>query len=177
MSPLYEVNDKAPQLGEGVFIASSASISGDVTLGRDASVFYGASLRGDTERIVVGERTNIQDNAVLHSDSHHACVVGDGVSIGHNAVVHGARIGDGTLIGMSATVLNGADVGEECLIAAGALVLQRQNIPPRSLVAGVPAQVRRELSSQELAHLRENAETYLRLKVQHQQARRLDEGA
>ncbi|NLS09247.1 gamma carbonic anhydrase family protein [Nesterenkonia sp. MY13] len=167
MAHVLTVKGKTPKVGERVFLAPTAAVTGDVIIHDDASVFYGASVRGDSDTITVGEGTNLQDNAVLHADAGIPCTLGKGVSVGHSAVVHGASIGDNCLIGMSATVMNGATVGEESLVAAGALVLEGTEIPPRSLVAGVPAKVRRELTEEEVAGLQRNAEVYLELKEAH----------
>lgn len=167
MAHILSVAGTTPQIGQGVFLAPTASITGDVVMHDSSSAFYGVSVRGDTDAVEVGAGTNLQDNVVLHTEAGAPTVLGRRVSVGHNAVVHGARVGDHCLIGMSATVLNRAVIGEESLIAAGALVTQGMEIPPRSLVAGVPAKVRRELTEEEVAHLHRNAETYLRLKEAH----------
>ncbi|MDO5493899.1 MAG: gamma carbonic anhydrase family protein [Nesterenkonia sp.] len=170
MAHIITVQDRTPRIGEGVFLAPTASISGDVELADGASAFYGVSARGDTDAIRVGAGTNLQDNVVLHADEGIPCTLGAGVSVGHGAVVHGATVGDGCLIGMSATVMNGAVVGEQSLVAAGALVLEGTEIPPRSLVAGVPAKVRRELTEEEVEGLRRNAEIYHGLRDAHRAA-------
>lgn len=172
MSHIVSIGEHTPQIEAGVFLAPTATVSGDVRIARDVSVFYGVSVRGDSECIVVGEGTNLQDNVVLHADAGYPCTIGAGVSIGHTAVVHGATVGNDCLIGMSATVMNGAHLGEGSLVAAGALVLEDTEVPPRSLVAGVPAKVRRELSDEEIKHLRDNATVYL----QHKEAHRVAHG-
>ena len=170
MAHILSVAGATPRIGQGVFLAPTACITGDVVMHDDSSAFYGVSVRGDTDAVEVGEGTNLQDNVVLHTEAGAPTALGRHVSVGHNAVVHGARVGDHCLIGMSATVLNRAVIGEESLIAAGALVTQGMEIPPRSLVAGVPAKVRRELTEDEVAHLHRNAQTYLRLKEEHLRA-------
>lgn len=170
MAHVITVDDKTPQVADSVFLAPTASITGEVVMKDRASAFYGVSVRGDSDRIEVGERTNLQDNVVLHADAGSPCTLGDGVSVGHGAVVHGCTVGDNTLIGMSATVMNGAVIGEECLVAAGALVLEGTEIPPRSLVAGMPAKVRRELTEEEIAKLYRNAEVYLGYQAKHAEA-------
>lgn len=170
MAHVMSVNGHTPEIGEGVFLAPTAAISGDVSMAKNSSAFYGVSVRGDSARITVGQGTNLQDNAVLHADPGHPCTVGAGVSVGHSAVVHGCSVGDGSLIGMSATVMNGAVIGEQSLIAAGAVVLEGTQIPPRSLVAGVPAKVRRELTAEEITGLTANAEVYLGHKDAHLRA-------
>ena len=167
MSHIITIDGATPKVGQDVFLAPTATLSGDVELANRASAFYGVSVRGDSAPIRVGEGTNLQDNVVLHADTGYPCTLGAGVSVGHTAVVHGASIGDGSLIGMSATVMNGAVIGEQCLVAAGALVLEGTQVPPRSLVAGVPAKVRRELTEEEVAGLKKNADTYLVLAAKH----------
>ena len=152
-----------PTVADDAWIAPGATLVGAVTVGPGSSVWYGAVLRGDGDRIVVGARTNIQDGCVLHADPGVPLTLGDGISVGHRAVLHGCTVGDDTLVGMGAVVLNGARIGTSCLIAAGALVLEGVEIPPRSLVAGAPAKVRRPLTDDEVARLRANADTYERL--------------
>ncbi|UPL12056.1 gamma carbonic anhydrase family protein [Microbacterium sufflavum] len=151
---------RTPDLDDSVFLAAGARVIGEVTIGEGSSVWYNAVLRADSAAITMGAGSNAQDNVSIHVDSGHPVVIGDDVSIGHNAVVHGCRIGDGSLIGMGAVVLSGARIGSECLIAGGALVLGAAEVPDGSLVAGVPARVRRALSDEERAGLRENARIY-----------------
>ncbi|MET0820076.1 MAG: gamma carbonic anhydrase family protein [Aeromicrobium sp.] len=157
---LIALGDKTPQVADTAWIAPTAVLAGSVRIGEGASVWYGAVLRADNEPITIGARSNVQDNCVFHVDRGKPVVLGEGVSVGHGAVVHGATIGDHVLVGMSATVMNGAVIGDETLIAAGALVTEGMVVPPRSLVAGVPATVRRELSDDEVATLHRNAEIY-----------------
>jgi gamma-carbonic anhydrase len=152
---------KTPKLGKGVFIARTATVIGDVTLGAHASVWYGAVARGDLHRIVVGHHTNIQDNAVLHVADDFACVVGNWVTVGHSAIVHACRIGDEVLVGMGAVILDGAVIGKQSLIGAKALVTQGTKIPPGSLVLGAPAKVVRKLTTKERAGLKWWAEKYV----------------
>ena len=153
--------DRTPSLADGCFVAEGARIVGDVSLSAGASVWYNAVLRGDSAGIVIGAGSNVQDNVSVHVDAGHPVVVGAHVSIGHNAVVHGCTIGDGSLIGMGAVVLSGAVIGEGCLVAGGAVVLGGTEVPAGSLVAGVPAKVRRTLTEEERAGLIANAEIYL----------------
>ena len=155
------LGERAPHLADDVFVADGARIVGAVTLGSETSVWYNAVLRADSAPISVGARSNVQDNVSVHVDRAHPVVIGEDVSIGHNAVVHGCTIGDGSLVGMGAVVLSGAVIGEGCLIAGGAVVLGGTEVPAGSLVAGVPAQVRRALTAQERADLIANAEIYL----------------
>jgi len=152
---------KKPKLGQGVYIARTATVIGDVTLGAHASVWYGAVLRGDINRIVVGHHTNIQDNAVLHLADDFPCILGNWVTVGHGAIIHACKVGDETLVGMGAVILDGAVIGRQSLIGARALVTQGMKIPPGSLVLGAPAKVVRQLSKEERAGLKWWAEKYV----------------
>ena len=165
------VNGKAPAAAGAAFVAENATLAGDVRLETGASVWYGAVLRADTGRIVVGAGSNVQDNAVLHTGPGLDVVLGRGVSIGHGAVVHGCMIGDGCMIGMNATVLNGAVIGPGCLIAAGALIPERMQVPAGSLVMGVPGRVVRQVSPEQAAAIAANEEEYLQLGQRHAAAR------
>ncbi|MBX3744995.1 MAG: gamma carbonic anhydrase family protein [Verrucomicrobiae bacterium] len=151
----------SPRLGRNVFIARGATVVGDVTLGDHASVWYGAVLRGDIHRIVVGEGSNIQDNAVVHLADDYGALIGRYVTVGHSAIVHACTIGDECLVGMGATILDGAEIGEQCIIGAHALVTQRSRIPPGSMVLGAPARVVRTLTGEERRGLRYWAEKYV----------------
>ena len=156
---------KVPRFGERVFVASTAVIAGDVELGDDVSVWYGAVLRGDLQAITIGARSNVQDNAVIHVDEPDSpTVVAEDVTVGHAAVLHGCRVERGALIGMHATVLDKAVIGEGAIVAAGALVGPGVVVPPRSLVAGVPARVRREVTDEELERLGRGVRSYLEVK-------------
>lgn len=170
MAHLISLGDAVPSAHPSAFLAPTAVLSGDAQLAEDSSAFYGVSVRGDSAPIRVGARSNLQDNVVLHADAGFPCTVGEDVSIGHSAVVHGCTIGAGSLVGMSATIMNGAVIGEQSLVAAGALVLEGTQIPPRSLVAGAPAKVRRELSDEEVAKLAGNAAHYVELAARHREA-------
>ncbi|MGY5120348.1 gamma carbonic anhydrase family protein [Streptomyces sp. 900105755] len=161
------IGGREPKVGADVFVAPTASVIGDVTLEAGASVWYGAVVRGDVERITVGAQSNVQDNVTLHADPGFPVSVGERVSIGHNAVVHGATVEDDCLIGMGATVLNGAVIGAGSLVAAQALVPQGMVVPPGSLVAGVPAKVRRELSREEREGVALNGTFYAELAAAH----------
>lgn len=132
---------KAPVLAPTAHVAQSACVIGDVSLGEESSVWYGAVVRGDCNRITVGARANIQDNCTLHCDSVHPLTLGENVSVGHNAVLHGCTIERNVLVGMSATVLNGAVIGEGSIVGAGALVTENKVFPPHSLIVGVPAKL------------------------------------
>jgi carbonic anhydrase/acetyltransferase-like protein (isoleucine patch superfamily) len=157
----------APTVDPTAFVAGNATLIGRVTLGKDSSVFYGAVLRGDTDSISIGDGSNVQDNVSMHTDAGIQLVVGKGVSIGHNAVVHGCVIEDDCLIGMGAVVLNRAVIGTGSLVAAGAVVLEDTLVPAGSLVAGVPAKVRRALTDEEIAGIRSNAARYVDLAAKH----------
>ncbi len=150
----------APQLHESAFVAAGARIVGEVRMAEGSSVWYNAVLRADGAPITVEAGSNVQDNVSVHVDRGSPVVIGRDVSIGHNAVVHGCEIGDGSLVGMGAVILNGARIGAGCLIAGGAVVLEDAVIPPGSLVAGVPAKVRRELTADERERLVRNAVVY-----------------
>lgn len=152
---------KQPQLGKGVYIARGAHVLGDVKLGANSSVWYGAVLRGDINRIVVGHHSNVQDNAVLHLADDYACVLGNYVTVGHSAIVHACKIGDEVLIGMGAVILDGAVIGKQSLIGAKSLVKQGMKIPPGSLVLGAPAKVVRKLTPEERAGLKHWAAKYV----------------
>src|SRR5436190_21516578 len=151
---------KRPQLGKDVYIAQGAVVLGDVTLGDYSSVWYNAVLRGDINQIVVGHHTNIQDNAVLHLADEYPCRVGNYVTVGDSAIVHACTVGDESLIGMGAVILDGAVIGKQCLIGAKALVTQRTQIPDGSLVLGSPAKVVRALGAKEIEELKKSAEKY-----------------
>jgi carbonic anhydrase/acetyltransferase-like protein (isoleucine patch superfamily) len=159
--PLFQLDPALVQIAPGAFVARGAVLIGDVHVGADASIWFGAILRGDTERVRVGAQTNIQDGSVVHADPGFPCLIGREVTVGHRCVVHGARVGDRCLIGMSATVMNGATLGEECIVGAGALVPEGREVPPRSLVVGVPAKVARALTDAEVAGLRASAARYV----------------
>lgn len=150
-----------PKLGKSVYIAKGAHVLGDVKLGAHASVWYGAVLRGDINRIVVGHHSNIQDNAVLHLADDYACILGNYVTVGHSAIVHACKVGDEVLIGMGAIILDGAVIGKQSLIGAKALVTQGMKIPPGSLVLGAPAKVVRKLTPEERAGLKHWATKYV----------------
>ncbi|MFM2345793.1 MAG: hypothetical protein RL654_546 [Pseudomonadota bacterium] len=160
MSGAYRLNGQAPRLAADVFVAPGAHLVGQVEIGQASSVWFGAVLRGDNAPITLGARCNVQEGAVLHADPGFALQIGDEVTIGHQAMLHGCRIGAGSLIGIQAVVLNGAVIGEECLIGAGALVPEGRAFPPRSLILGTPAKVVRPLSEAEVARLRQSAALY-----------------
>jgi len=161
--PLMSFGDHTPRVLTGSFVAPTATLIGQVHIGENVSIMFGAVVRADREAITVGDGSNLQDTAVLHSDPGFPTHIGAGVSVGHGAIVHGAHIGDHCLIGMGATVLNGAQIGEGCLIAAGTVILEGTVIPPRSLVAGVPGKIRRAITDEEYHAILANAATYREL--------------
>ncbi|MCK9313693.1 MAG: gamma carbonic anhydrase family protein [Methanocorpusculum sp.] len=155
--------DIGGSIGKETYIAPNATIKGDVTLGDNVTILFGAVLRADVDKITIGNGSNVQDNAVVHESAGKPVVIGRNVSIGHGAIVHGATIEDDCLIGMGSIILNGAKIGKGSLIAAGALVSERKEIPPHSLVMGVPGKIIRELTPEELAGNLKNAATYVGL--------------
>jgi carbonic anhydrase/acetyltransferase-like protein (isoleucine patch superfamily) len=169
---LLPYGDKRPEAAHSAFVAPGAYVVGAVYLGEESSVWYGAVLRGDTEAIRVGERTNVQDGCVLHADPGYPAMVGADCVVGHNAVVHGCQIGDGCLIGMSATILNGARIGEGSVVAAGALVPEGKEFPPRSLVIGAPAKRVREVSEEQTQDIARGVRTYVERAAAHRESLR-----
>jgi carbonic anhydrase/acetyltransferase-like protein (isoleucine patch superfamily) len=149
--------------GDAFFVAPSAAVIGRVTLGRDANIWFGAVLRGDTNTITIGERTNVQDNAVIHIDSDAPAVIGNEVTIGHSAVVHGCRVGDRSLIGIGATILSHAVIGNYCIVGAGALITERKAFPDRSVIVGSPAKRFRDVTDAEMEMLVASAAHYVEL--------------
>ena len=140
---------RRPRIASSAFIAPNATLLGDVTIGEQASVWYGCVLRGDINRIVVGDRSNVQDGSVLHLSAGHGCLIGHDVTVGHMAMLHACTIGNEVLIGMGAIVLDGVEIGDRCIIGAGSLVTQNKKIPPGSMVMGSPAKVVRTLTPDE----------------------------
>jgi len=167
MSLVLPFDGHTPAIDPSAWVAPNATLIGQVTLAADSSVFYGAVLRADSASISLGAGSNLQDNVAVHCDHGTPTIVGERVSVGHSAVLHGCTIEDDCLIGMNATVLNGAVIGAGSLVAAGAVVLEGTIIPPRSLVAGVPARVRRELTDDELVDVTANATNYVELSRRH----------
>lgn len=169
-SLVYAINGSTPDVAQASFVAPGAVLIGAVTLGSGTSVWFGCVLRADGGSITVGRDVNIQDGSILHADPGFPTTLGDRVSLGHGAIVHGATVEDGVLIGMRATVLNGARIGEGSLIAAGALVRPGTVVPPRSLVAGVPAVVRRLVNAEETAMIEGTHLVYRRYAEEHNAA-------
>ena len=158
---IYELDGQAPQLAESAWVADSAQVIGAVTLGPDASVWFGTVVRGDTEEITIGAGSNIQDASVLHADHGMPLVVGERVTVGHQVMLHGCTIGDESLIGIGAVILNGAKIGKHCLVGAGALVTEGKEFPDGSMILGSPAKVVRQLSPEQIEGLRRSAEHYI----------------
>lgn len=158
--PLYEIGGQQPQIASDAWVAPSADLIGDVHLAELASVWFGAVIRADNTPITVGARTNVQDGAMLHSDPGAPCTLGEDVTIGHHAILHGCTIGDRTLIGMGATILNRAVIGEDCLVGAGALITEGKIFPPGHLIVGSPAKAIRPLDDAQKAMLKASAALY-----------------
>lgn len=159
--PLYSIEGKHPVLGDGAWAAPSADLIGDVHLGARASVWFGAVIRADNTPIVLGEETNFQDGAMGHSDPGFPLTIGDRVTVGHHAILHGCTVGDEALIGMGARILNGAVIGEQCIVGAGALVTEGKIFEPCSLIVGSPARAVRQLTEAQVAMLRLSALHYV----------------
>jgi carbonic anhydrase/acetyltransferase-like protein (isoleucine patch superfamily) len=159
--------DATPDLSRAAFVAPDAQIMGAVTLGADASVFYGCILRGDINTIEIGEGTNIQDGTIIHLADDFGVRIGDFTTVGHGAMIHACTIGNSSLIGMRSTVLDGAIIGDQCLIAAGAVITPRTHIPDGAMVVGAPAKIKRMLTEEERAGLRKWAEKYIYVARRH----------
>ncbi len=159
--PIYQLGQHRPQIDGTAYITDSATLIGKVTIGKNASVWFGATLRGDNEMITIGDGSNVQESAVMHTDPGFPLTVGQNVTIGHQAMLHGCTIGDGSLIGIAAIVLNNATIGKNCLVGAGALVLEGKSFPDNSLIVGSPARVARSLSEEEIAGLQKAAAVYV----------------
>ena len=143
-----------PEIHPSVYIAQGAMIIGDVTIGEESNVWFNAVLRGDLDQIRIGARTNIQDGTIVHLDNGYPCIIGDDVTVGHGCIVHGCTVGDGAMLGMGAIVLTGAKIGERAIVGAGALVREGQEIPPETVAVGIPAKVRRDVSTEDLERIR-----------------------
>lgn len=157
---IYRLGEHVPALATEVWVAPSAQVMGNVHLGAHSSVWYGAVVRGDNEPMHIGAGSNVQDGAVLHSDPGFALTIGENVTVGHQAMLHGCTVGDGSLIGIGAIVLNGARIGKNCLVAAGALVTEGKHFPDGSLIVGSPATVKRALSPEQIEGLLASAANY-----------------
>ncbi|MCX7255342.1 MAG: gamma carbonic anhydrase family protein [Polaromonas sp.] len=158
---IYQLDDLKPVIADSAWVADSAQVMGNVTLGADSSVWFGAIIRGDMDSITVGAGSNIQDGSVLHADDNMPLTIGENVTVGHQVMLHGCTIGDGSLIGIQAVVLNGAKIGKNCLVGAGALVTEGKEFPDGSMILGSPAKAVRQLSEAQLAGLKMSAQHYI----------------
>lgn len=159
---IYKLKNKTPDISKACFIAESADIIGEVSLGEDSNIWFNTTLRGDIAPVKVGKRSNIQDGSVLHVNYNMPCIVGDNVTVGHGVILHGATVEDGCLIGMGAIILNQAVIGKESIVGAGALVTEGKIFPPRSMIIGSPAKKVRELTEEEVEKIKENVSDYIR---------------
>jgi carbonic anhydrase/acetyltransferase-like protein (isoleucine patch superfamily) len=167
---LLALPDSEPSIDGSVFRAPGSVVVGDVQIGRDSSVWYNVVIRADVAPVRIGTRTNIQDGSVLHADPGFPCIIGDDVTVGHKAIVHGAKVGNGALIGMGAVLLNGAEIGEEAIVAAGAVVTEGTIVAPGTLVAGIPAKEKRHLEDDARRMGRNGAAGYVRNVQRHKSA-------
>lgn len=167
---LANYKDKKPAVGKGTYVSKNATVIGDVVMGDECGIWFNAVVRGDSNSIKIGNRTNVQDLCVVHVDGTHKTFIGDDVTVGHRAIIHGAKIGNRCLIGMGAVIMNGAVIGDDSIVGAGALVTEDQIVPPKSLVIGFPAKPKRELTEEESKfilysskHYVENAKEYIEM--------------
>jgi carbonic anhydrase/acetyltransferase-like protein (isoleucine patch superfamily) len=158
---IYQLGEHSPEIDPSAYIADSANIIGKVRIGANASVWFEVTIRGDNELIAIGENSNVQEGAVLHTDPGMPLTIGNDVTVGHQAMLHGCVIGDGALIGIQAVVLNGAKIGKNCLVGAGALVTEGKEFPDNSLIIGSPAKAVRTLSEEDLVRLKSSSATYV----------------
>jgi carbonic anhydrase/acetyltransferase-like protein (isoleucine patch superfamily) len=159
---IFQLGEHAPEIDATAFVAESANLIGKVTLEANASVWFGVTIRGDNERITIGENSNVQEGTVMHTDMGFPLTIGKGVTIGHQAMLHGCTVGDGSLIGIQAVILNGAKIGKGCLVGAGALVTEGKEFPDYSLIIGTPAKAVRTLTEEDVARLQGNAASYVK---------------
>ncbi len=158
---IYKLEGKEPEIKGEVFIAENASVIGDVELYDGTNIWFGAVLRGDIEKIIIGRNSNIQDNATVHTDFGIPCIVGENVTVGHNVILHSCTVGDNTIVGMGSTVLNGAEIGKNCMIGANSLVTYTLPTEDGVLILGSPAKIVRKLTEEEIGHLKKNADHYV----------------
>jgi carbonic anhydrase/acetyltransferase-like protein (isoleucine patch superfamily) len=158
---IYELGTAVPSISTSAYVAETSAVIGDVTVADGASVWFGATIRGDNDRITIGRNSNVQEGAVLHTDPGYQLTVADDVTIGHQAMLHGCSIGEGTTVGMQAVILNGARIGRNCLVGAGALVTEGKEFPDNSLIIGVPAKAVRTLTDDDVAGMRRNTGGYV----------------
>ncbi|MDM8537730.1 gamma carbonic anhydrase family protein [Desulfobacterales bacterium HSG17] len=172
---LYEYQGKKPKIGKDVFIAPNATIIGDVTIGDNSSIWYNTVIRGDSASITIGEKTNIQDNCTIHIDHGKPTLIGDNVTVGHNAVVHGCTIEDNCLVGMNSTILTGAYIKKGSIIASNALVKENQEVGPRHLVAGIPAALKKEMDESIIEVIQLPADIYVEKALEFKDLKRIEE--
>ena len=164
---VYQLGDLVPRIAASAWVADSAEVIGQVELADEASVWYGTVIRGDNDRISIGQRSNVQENSVLHTDRGIQLTVGEDVTVGHQVMLHGCTIGDGSLIGIQAIVLNGARIGRHCLVGAGTLVPEGKEFPDGVLIVGAPAKVVRELTPEQIERVKSAAAHYANLQQRH----------
>jgi len=158
---IYDLDGQTADIAEDAFIAPNASVIGDVCLKSGASVWFGAVIRGDIEKITVGRCSNVQDGTVMHTDPDNPCTLGDYVTVGHMAMLHGCKVGDGSLVGIGATLLNGSRVGKRCIVGAHTLITEGKKFPDGVLIIGTPGKIVRELNDDDFARMRANADRYV----------------
>lgn len=158
---IYQLGEHAPRIDPSAFIADSANLIGKIDIAANASVWFGVTMRGDNELISIGKNSNVQESCVLHTDMGYPLSIGEHVTIGHQVMLHGCTVGDGSLIGIQAVILNGARIGKNCLVGAGALVTEGKEFPDNSLIIGAPAKAVRSLSAQDVAQFQVNAASYV----------------
>jgi carbonic anhydrase/acetyltransferase-like protein (isoleucine patch superfamily) len=164
---IYEFEERTPEIAASCYIADNATVIGDVVLREESSIWFGAVLRGDIEPVVVGHRSNIQDNSVAHTSNGFPVVLGEDVTVGHKVTLHGCRIGNNCLIGMGAILLDGCEIGDNCIVGAGALVKQGYKVPAGSLVVGSPARVIRKLGEDDFKNIHHYSERYVDLQARY----------
>ncbi len=158
---LYELGDESPDIADSAWVADSAQLIGAVTLHENASVWFGAVLRGDNARITIGRNSNVQDGTVIHCDTGYPCDIGENVTVGHQVMLHGCTIGEGSLVGIQSVILNGARIGKHCIVGAGALVTEGKEFPDGSMILGSPAKVVKTLTPEQVERLRLSALHYV----------------
>lgn len=164
---IYQLGEHVPRIASSAYVVESATVIGRVSIGERSSVWFGVIIRGDDEDIAIGDGSNVQESCVLHADPGFPLVIGDNVTVGHQVMLHGCRIGEGSLIGIQAVILNGAQIGRNCLVGAGALVTEGKEFPDNSLIIGSPAKVARTLSEEDVARMQRAASHYVRRSQQY----------
>jgi len=172
---IYQLGENLPAIAASAYVTDAANIIGKVVLGENVSVWFGATLRGDNETLTIGDNSNLQEGCVVHADTGYPVSIGEGVTVGHQAMLHGCSIGEGSLIGIQAVILNGAKIGKHCLVGAGALVTEGKEFPDNSLIIGSPAKAVRTLTEENIAALKASAAQYVaRATYFKQQLKRID---